>query len=291
VFWASSDSKSSLAGLSFLMFMMSLFVCAVLVRLEPHVYTVFNMAKVASFAFITWVYLCAFFNALSENGNIGSYLLILLIVLIPASMFLSYLVSRARPPEFEELQLQAAQADHHGRIIERKFGDDRFVKNWCSRYHIDIEKCAHFFYRGPQTVRDFLDVIGLRHDLQAIFIKGSKTNLRTEKDAISVDDLESIRSVITLNKDLKAFSINGHRLREDHVNVIISFLHLNNSITLLDLFDNDISTQVALKLITDLQVQTHIEELNLGENNIDADGRTLLKAEQEKTFPNLKLML
>jgi hypothetical protein len=207
------------------------------------------------------------------------------------SHFLSDLVAKSRPPEFAELQMQAIYADPKGRNIERKFGDDPFVKNWCSRHNLDVDKCAHFFYNGADSVRLFLEVVGGRVDLQAIFIKGSRTKPRSDKDYITIDDLEAIKPVVTLNKGLKAFSINGHKLEEKHANLIVSCLHSNQAVSLLDLFDNNITTAVAMKLLGDLKEQTNVEELNLGENNIDADGRTTLKNEQERNFPSLRLFL
>eukprot|EP00475_Leptophrys_vorax_P000417 TRINITY_DN1022_c0_g1_i4.p1 TRINITY_DN1022_c0_g1~~TRINITY_DN1022_c0_g1_i4.p1 ORF type:complete len:419 (-),score=99.96 TRINITY_DN1022_c0_g1_i4:223-1479(-) len=291
VFLGSSTTTKSLAGLSFWVLFLSVVLWGFALFMVPHVFPAFNVLKTGALTFISWIHLCAFLNAASDSTKIGSYLLILTILVVPLFMFVSDRISKSRPPEFAEVQMQAMYADPKGRNIERKFEDDPFVKNWCSRHNIDVDKCAHFFYQGPASVRSFLDIIGMRSDLQAVFVKGSKTNMRTESDVVSLDDLESLRTVVALNKGLKAFSINGHKLTGKHLEIITSFLKLNLAISLLDLFDNNISTLDAEKMIRELQAQTSIEELNLGENNIDADGRAKLKSEQEVHFPGLKLFL
>lgn len=133
--------------------------------------------------------------------------------------------------------------------------------------------------------------LGETTNLQGFFIRGKKSaGLRTREDVLSADSLHSFRLIVQRNPELKCLSLSGHIIDMERAEILVQILFdINNpnedgpkyvGIESLDLFDNEISDEVALFLVTQILAlgeNRRLQEINLGENNLTSEGRLRIK--------------
>jgi hypothetical protein len=155
----------------------------------------------------------------------------------------------------------------------RKFANDPFIKDWCLRNGLNMERCGHMLYNGEASFDEFVQIVGSRTDLEAIFIKRAQSGIREEKDVLSPACILSLEIIFGRNKNLRALLINGHIVDVERSEILSNMVALCPRLELLDLFDNCMSNHAGYNIVRSLLSLPNLKEINFGDNLIDASGR------------------
>jgi len=170
-----------------------------------------------------------------------------------------------------------------------KLGDEADVNQVRKRYDLLRERCLQFdFYRSDDYMKYMNDKLSERVGLQVLIVKEWKMDEST-LGSMTIEERNNyskwtfpgsgyvlVADTVKRNQDMIYFQMNEMYFTSRITDMFIQAMAGHLCLEEIDLFDCDLTDEMAIKIVKALVHNQPLKKINMGGNVISADGRNMI---------------